>query len=153
MVVGIPHHTLLIFIDMRIIKTYESNTYGSLGLTLDKQDGSRVFVSFGGGSRYLDTKSMFTTSDTMLQELLEKSPFYGKHYRLKNTTTVEQEKEKKKERFKTVIMQNKSEAKEWFKEHLPEVPVSYLKSQKAFEEKAKEYGYIMLFDNIENTVE
>jgi hypothetical protein len=138
---------------MRIIKTYQSNTYGSLGLTLDKPEGGSVYVSFGGGSRYLDTKSMFTTSDPILQELMEKSPFYGKHYRLKDTVKIEEKQDKNKERFETVVFQNKAEAKEWFKENLPDVAVSYLKSQKAFIDRGKEYGYIILFDNIDNTEE
>lgn len=139
---------------MIVTKIYQSNTYGSIGVTIDIPEGGSVYISFGGGSRYLNQKSTFTTSDKRLQDIIENSPYFGKYFTLKKTFETKEQEDIKKEqsRYQKVFLKNNTAARAWFKETLPDVAVSYLRSQQAFIDKAKEYGYIIVFENAE-TVE
>lgn len=149
----IPHHTLLIYSIMITVKTYKSYTYGPFGITLEKRDGTTRYISFGGGSRYLSHYSTFTTSDKETQELLESSPNFGRYYRLDKVQDIQEQSDIKKEqeRFKKVYLKNNTAARAWFKENLPDVAVSYLRNQQAFIDKAKEYGYLIIYENTETT--
>lgn len=136
---------------MIITKVYQSKTFGSIGISLTIPDGGNRYVSFGGGSRYLNQKSTFTTSDKKLQEAMEKSSYFGNYYTLLKTMEIPEQEDIKKEqsRYKNVYLKNNNAARAWFKETLPEVPVSYLRNQQALSDKAKEYGYVLVFENAE----
>ena len=134
---------------MITVKTYQSNTYGSFGLTLEQSNGNSIYISFGGGSRYLNQCSVFTTSDKNIQELLEGSSYYGRYYKLLKTQEIMEREDIKREesRYQKVFLKNNNAARSWFKENLPDVAVSYLRTQQDFQDKAKEYGYIITFEN------
>lgn len=136
---------------MITVKTYKSNTFGSLGLKMELPSGKSKYISFGGGSRYLGEPSVFTTSDKELQQAMESSPYYGRYYTLKSTQEIKEREDVKKEesRYVKVHLKNNNAARAWFKENLPDVAVSYLRNQQAFIDKAKEYGYIIIYENAE----
>lgn len=140
---------------MRIVKTYQSFTYGNFGVTLEQPSGVSKYISFGGGNRYLNQFSTYTTSDKALQDLLEKAPYFNKYYTIKSIKEIQDKEDiiKQQERFQKVYLKNNTAARAWFKENLPDVAVSYLRNQQAFIDKAKEYGYMIIYENAETPEE
>ena len=134
---------------MKTLKTYKSDTYGSMCLSLNV-NGVRRSVQFGGGSRYLEAHSTFSTCETKLQKAIESSEAFNRHVFLVSESKVFDANDKIREdlKYKDIKFSSVKECQEYFAEHYgPQGFKSWtINSQKKCIEAGLEYGLKISFE-------
>lgn len=133
--------------DMKTMKTYESDTCGTLMLSVEI-DGQRVSVRFSGGNKYYGQHSVFSTSNARLQKAIETSSAFGRMVRLKEECSVLEARDKINESIKYVDKKFSSvrEVQDWMEEKYGVKPWT-INTQAKCVEKGLEYGVKIRFEN------
>lgn len=132
---------------MKTMKTYESDTCGTLMLSIEL-GGQRVSVRFSGGNKYYRQHSVFSTSNAKLQKAIETSSVFGRMIRLKEECSVLEARDKIDESIKYVDKKFYSvrEVQDWMQEKYGVKPWT-INTQSKCVEKGLEYGVKIRFEN------